>query len=538
MKLFYDKNTQKLIVQESTTLEYTQVKLWLERYVENYQFQPQVKYGKWDGKINLFNGGKINFGLWKEVLTALQVIGGEFEIVNKKDFPLNRTIKYEDVEYFCKYFFKDRYIIKDGVKIPFFPYDHQIDAAFKILKHKYCVAELATSGGKTLVLSIVMFYTLLYLNTDAKLLLIVPSVSLVTQFYDDLIEFNIGKNKENLNPVDIRVQEIMGDKPRKWHGDGEPNIYISTYQSLSKIENFGEDFYKQFYMVVVDESHMAKVDSIKKILNLTMETAEYRFGVSGTFPKADTANWLTIQSVTGHKITSVRAKTLQDLGIITPIKIKCIHANHNAKEVYENLKKIRKNPNMGSEAYRLEGDFIRGSEQRLKLIWKIVEKLNSNTLIMFNIIDYGEKIRDILNVEYENYINIKSSKGETAKQFEFLYVDGGVSKKKREEIKKKMELKDGIIRIFIASYGTTSTGISINNIHNIILAEGFKAESRIIQTLGRALRLHEEKKQAIIYDIVDYLIEGSQNSYSRHGDKRKTLYNEHQYPYEIFKMNL
>jgi hypothetical protein len=41
--------------------------------------------------------------------------------------------------------------------IPFVPYSHQIESAYKILKNN--CAEVATSGGKSLIISIVMFYT-------------------------------------------------------------------------------------------------------------------------------------------------------------------------------------------------------------------------------------------------------------------------------------------------------------------------------------------------------------------------------------------
>ena len=38
----------------------------------------------------------------------------------------------------------------------------------KILKNRYCMAEVATSGGKSLIISIVMFYTLKKIKEDEK----------------------------------------------------------------------------------------------------------------------------------------------------------------------------------------------------------------------------------------------------------------------------------------------------------------------------------------------------------------------------------
>lgn len=91
----------------------------------------------------------------------------------------------------------------------------------------------------------------------------------------------------------------------------------------------------------------------------------------------------------------------------------------------------------------------------------------------------------------------------------------------------------------LIEYGTLSTGVSINNLHNIIFAEGFKAEQRIIQSIGRSLRLHESKEIASIYDLVDVYTEEISNSVLyRHGKDRRKMYEKHEYPYKIKKFML
>lgn len=541
MKLLYNDKLKKLIIQDAERLEYKQVKIWLERQVEGYRFK-RHKYSKWDGFIRLFNQGEINVGLWKEIAKSLQLVGGSFEVINKHEFPINRDVTLEKVHAFCKKFFANRKVFdeKTKTKIDFYPYDHQIETAYSILKNRYCTASVATSGGKTLILSIVYFY-ILSQDPNAKFLLVTPSVSLVTQFTDELTIFNTGMYKENPNPINLKIQEIMGDKPRKWLGEGEPNIYISTYQSMSKVENFGDDFYKQFYCVSVDEGQSIKTKSLETILNKVMETAYYRFGVSGTFPKDDTAEHIFICSLTGPSVTKIKAKQLQDLGIISKIKVKCVYLNHNNPELDDNLAIIRKNLTRAGEAYRIEGDFIRASSKRLKFISKIIKNTDSNTLILFNIIEYGERLREILEKDIEVYNQTSSGDilSTSKKIYKLYYIDGSVSKTKREEIKAEMEKNDGVIRILLATYGTLSTGVSIKNLHNLILAEGFKAESRIIQSLGRVLRLHHEKDFAIIYDIIDVFKEvNNKNAYYRQGLKRQEMYREHEYPYTTTKFNL
>jgi superfamily II DNA or RNA helicase len=123
-----------------------------------------------------------------------------------------------------------------------------------------------------------MFYTLKYIDPKAKFLIIVPSITLVTQFYDNIIEYNLGvnnilemrekKSDHILNgshlPCDIRIEEVMSERPRKWSGTLDANVYIGTYQSLEK---WPKEFFQQFHTVVTDEAHGAKAKTITKASN-------------------------------------------------------------------------------------------------------------------------------------------------------------------------------------------------------------------------------------------------------------------------------
>lgn len=194
MKFRYDKEKEELVVSEATRIEYHQVGLWLTRKVKGWKYQPAVKMGVWDGNKTFFKNGKVSLGLWKEALKGCKEIDVPFILENKEDFPINRDVTLEKVQEFCNEFFKTHKFKKDGQWIHFQPYEHQVEAAYKILKNRYCMAEVATSGGKSLIISIVMFYTLRNTDENAKFLIIVPSITLVTQFYDDLLKNYHGEN--------------------------------------------------------------------------------------------------------------------------------------------------------------------------------------------------------------------------------------------------------------------------------------------------------------------------------------------------------
>lgn len=545
MKFKYDKNSEELVVSDATRIEYHQLDLWLTRHVKGYRFMPAYKMGVWNGQQKYFKNGRVNLGLWKECVKSCQEIETPFILENKEEFPINREITLESVQEFCDDFFKHHKINTKNGLVPFKPYKHQIETAFKILKNRYCMAEVATSGGKSLIISIVIFYILKNMNPDAKFLLIVPSITLVTQFYDNIIEYNFGENilkkhspqelqeavrdkkiesilnNKEYKPCHLKIEEVMSDKPRKYSEMGNPNIYIGTYQSLEK---WPKEFFQQFHTVACDEAHGAKAKTILSLLKKTFTHAELRFGVSGTFPPEDSCEILTIQSVLGPKITEVTANQLKEKGIITPMEIKALIMNHNDKDYEERLNYIRKS-GLGKEALNLEKDFVHNSDKRLEMIKKIVNKCDKNTLVLFQTIDYGQKIFNKLQSELPDK--------------EFFYIDGEVKNKKREEIKKMMEETTGKVKVLVASYGTLSTGVSIKAIFNILFADSYKSEQIIIQSIGRGLRLHKEKNKVLIFDLVDvFQHEFPTNILFRHFQERKKFYLKRQYPFKVLKLNL
>lgn len=545
MNFRYEPKEEKLIVQNSTRIEYHQINLWLTRHVKGYRYMPAFKMGVWNGQQSYFDNGKISLGLWRECYKACKEIGVTFNIENRDDFPLNRDVTLEDVQDFCNVFFKD-HKIKDrttGEWLSFKPYDYQIETAFKILKNRYCMAEVATSGGKSLVISIIMFYVLTHMDPEAKFLIIVPSITLVTQFYENIMEYNYGFNflkkysdtvdfrehkidkiqseNENYNPCNIKMEEIMSDKPRKYSGPTQPNIYIGCYQSLEK---WPKEFFQQFHTIACDEAHGAKSTTLTSILKRSFGHAYNRFGVSGTFPSDDSLEILTIQSVLGPNVTKIEAKKLVESGTITPMNIKAVILNHNSKEINERLNYVKK-MGAGADAFRFEKEFIQLSEKRLDFIKKMVDKCDSNTLLLFHTIEYGKKIFEKLQLEIADK--------------DFYYIDGDINNKNREFIKKEMEKTDGRVKVLIASYGTLSTGVSINAIFNVIFADSFKSEQIIIQSIGRALRKHNDKKVATIFDIVDVFdpIEMNNILY-KHFLEREKFYKKREYPYKVIKMNI
>lgn len=518
MKFKLNEDNTKLILIESDKGEYNQLKLHLTRKVNNYRFMKRVKLGVWDGSIDHFKNGYIDFGLWQEIYQCCKQYGYDFTIENRSQFPINNNISKENIINFVETFYKD-HKTKSGDQ--FMPYDHQIDAIFQILKYQFGIVEIATAGGKSLVFGTLLFYYLTVVNPDAKILLIVPNISLVTQFYNDLGDYNYGFNEDNKTPLDIRIDEVMSDKPRKYRdGEKKPNIYIGTYQSLEK---YPREWFRQFDVVAADEAHTCKATTLIEILSKTKGSAKLRFGMSGTYPPPESVEILTIQSVLGPKLINISAKNLMDKGLISTVKIKAILLHHDNHKFAEGVSNVKKHD--GQQAWLLEKEYVSNSTKRKTFVKKLVDKFKSNSLLLFHNIEYG--------VDLYNFLK------DNCQEKDIYYIDGSTPMEKREYVKNKMEDTSGNPKILVASFGTTSTGVNIKAITNIIFAQAFKSDQVIRQSIGRGLRLHSEKNKLIVFDLVDIFHPDYKTTlWKQYESRRDNIYKKQKYPFDELKVKL
>lgn len=497
MELTLAEDKKFLIINECTDIEYEQIKLSLTKRIEGWRFHPLVKKKLWDGYISYIKGNKIPSGLWKEVIEIGQEFGFTVNVSGIKKL-FNSDVKEEEFTAWVTDFFAGHEKFK--------PRDYQIDAAYKILMYQRCLAELATSAGKTLISFMVIAYLLEVLKKK-RILFIVPNVSLVIQATEDFDEYNI-KDR-----IPLKIQQIFAGVKIK----NSSNIVVGTYQSLIKKS---EEYFSEFDVVMIDECHKIKSLSIRTILDQCWH-CDYRFGLSGTIPKKGTIDRLTLMSSTGPLIANVSASFLQEQGHISPCKVTIIEMDYATMEQKESFYFLSKTAEDRKNLFNLEQNFIISSEKRKKFITDIIEKTNHNSLVLFYRIEQGEALY--------NALRQSSNK-------EVYYVDGGTDKDFREIYKKKMENSNNVI--LIASYGTFSTGISVQKIHNIFLTESFKSEVIIRQSIGRGLRKHESKNILNIIDFVDdlrYIDEHKtyKNYLYRHAEVRREIYSEQKFPFSI-----
>ena len=500
-------------VTDATETEREQLRLILTKRIKNWRFHPKVKKGYWDGYITKLKRGElVPIGLWHYVKKNMAKYDYQVEIMGLEHLFDSNVPPFEEFVEWANSIMEPHTEIEK-------PYEYQVLSAYKFIKYRYGLGELATSSGKTLINWLVIRWLLENDDSINKILMIVPGIDLITQAADDFIDYN-------QKQFDINIQEIYSNAKDV---TGEPNLVIGTYQSLTKKD---KEFFKQFDGVIIDEGHKIKVMSIDKIMKKCGHT-KLRIGVTGTLPKPGTLDFLSVMEHTGPIIAEISASELIDSGRATECEIKIFQLNYMDHSLREKLARLyKKGGDSKKRVYNLEKKYIIGSNKRLQFVTKTISEVEENSIVMFFRKKHGKCLRDRLREMNPNK--------------HIFYIDGSVDKERRSEIIEKFKTSTDII--LVASVNIFSTGISIKNLHYVFLCEPYKSEKIIRQTIGRLMRLHDSKDLATFVDFVDDFScqypdgVSKRTSYFnnyllKHGKERVKIYQEQDFPFSIKSFN-
>lgn len=499
-----------ILIESSDEVEKKQIEISLTKKIHNFFFHPLVKKKLWDGAICFVERRgpfwKVPIGLWREVMQ----IGEEYNIqieIDGLDKIIDKDLTLEEFTEWVKDFFKDG-IGGDSEKQV---RDYQIETAWKIIKYRYSISEVATSSGKTLIAFIILAY-LKSKKMIRKSLMIVPNTNLVFQGSDDFEDYGIAR-------IGSKIQQIGGGSRIREGCD----VIIGTFQSLVKQE---PEFFEEIDLVFVDEAHHTNSNSIKKIVSNCMHS-KWRYGLTGTLTKRGTADYLTIQQFLGPLVMEIPPSFLFDNNYATPVSIKVVIMDWLDPEYKDKLSELKVNNNNleGNDLYNIERKLVIESKTRLNYVVDFIGKTSKNSLVLFQSVkdEYGKQIWNLLR--------------EKNSDKEIFYVDGETDENLREEYKSRMN--SGGNKILVATYGTFATGISINNLHNLFLVESYKSEVLIKQSLGRGMRKMEGKEKVNVIDFVDDFSSGKyQNYLMKHSEARIQIYKKECFEYKIFRVKL
>jgi len=322
-------------------------------YVDGYKFMPKYRNGLWSGKVYLFN--------MNNKTTYYGLIGQLIKFAKYNGYSISFC---DDIN---KNFDEVQYDFSD-LNLPFEPYGYQVNAINKILNNKKRLIVSPTGSGKSLI---IYCSVRKIMEQGKKILIVVPTVSLVEQLYKDFVDYG-------WNSLDEHVHKIYSGKEK----NNSYDVTLTTWQSIFKLN---KNWFEDFDAVFIDEAHLASANSLKGIMEKSVN-AQYRVGLTGTVQDAK-ANKLTLIGLFGEPYDTIKSKKLMDDGVLSDLKINALILNH----IDVDKKAVSK------MKYQEELNVIVEDRKRNNLILNLAVDQEYNTLILFNYVErHGEKLYSIL----------------------------------------------------------------------------------------------------------------------------------------------
>ena len=452
-------------------------------YVPGYQFTPAYKSRYWDGKIRLLYSRTMN--IYRGLVFYIEKFCEERKYTIDVDVTLKVTENFSGVE-------AAEFI--SSLNLPFEVREYQCKSFLHAVRHKRIMLLSPTASGKSLII----YMILRYLQQEHKRgLLIVPTTSLVEQMYKDFQDY--GYDSDEYCHRQYSGKEKHTNK----------FLTITTWQSIYKND---AEYFEQFDFVIGDEAHQFKAKSLATIMSGCVN-AGYRIGCTGTLDGTQTHR-LVLEGLFGPVYQATTTKELMDNDHLAKFKIKCL---------------ILKYPDTVCKqsrdwSYNDEMNYIVLNKARNEFIKNLVLSLEGNTLVLFQFVEkHGKELYEIIN--------------KNAKKRKVFFVFGGTDVEVRESVRAITEKESDAI--IVASYGTFSTGINIRNLHNILFASPSKSRIRNLQSIGRGLRIGDNKKEATLIDIADDMRVGKHTNYTLyHFIERVRIYDDEKFNYKFYNIDL
>ena len=455
--------------------------------VPGAKFMPQYRRRHWDGKIRLFNAltCELNLGLYSKLC---KFAADRHYHIKMKHSAYGLPNKQNKVDH--------QKLVKQLATFdtPFEMRDYQYEAVAHAIQRKRSVLVSPTGSGKSFIIYNLMRWYMEQENAR-KVLVVVPTTSLVEQMYADFESYGFDSEKES--------HVIYSGKDKVTN----KRVIITTWQSVYKL---GKEWFGQFGCVFGDECHLFKAKSLTTLMDKCTE-AEYRFGTTGTLD-GTTVHRLVLEGLFGPVKRVTFTRDLQEDGTLAKLNIDMLILN------YTDAEKKR----AAEMTYQEELDFIVRHEHRNRMIRNLALTQKGNTLVLFQFVEkHGEPLHKLIREKRENT----------------FYVHGGTEVSDREAIRGIVEGSSNAI--IVASLGTFSTGINIKNLHNIIFASPSKSQIRVLQSIGRGLRKSDNNQDTHLIDLADNLQIGSKGNFTlKHSAARMKIYDKEKFDYKIHEVTL
>jgi superfamily II DNA or RNA helicase len=387
--------------------------------------------------------------------------------------------------------------------------DYQLEAITLLLRYGRGTVFLPTASGKSAIIA-GLYYSLYSQNLlTNKSLLVLTSGQLVEQFISDCADY--GVPNEYLLPF-TSVSQTSKDALEL----SSAKLIVTNRQYLERESNIAK------LPAFIDSIFVDEMDVINKTSKIcrTIDTfrTNNRFGCTGTMSDNIWNRWETI-GVLGKPVLFKYPKDLKDDVLnrfeIYTLKFKFTKEQVFSAKIYQDVPPEIKLPaKIAQHFYSKENQYFFTHDRVQSKLAQLLLSETENTLVIFDNLEVGDKLYELLN-------RINTTKN-------IFLVNGKTKIDDRENIRSSLEQNTD--NILLAQSQTITRGVNIKNLRRIYLFCSGTKGSKIIQAVGRILRLGQNTSVSKIYDV------SSNMKYStRHANKRQALYYEY---YSVSKNNI
>jgi len=363
---------------------------------------------------------------------------------------------------------------------------YQMDAKKTALDNKNCTIRIATGGGKTAIMAALAGE----LNGYKQIIFVRRQMLLMQtiRVYERELGIEIGQIGVGVvNIKDITVAMIPTvaraiDSKWKFKKSNDDDEDDDTKLTKNQQENI-QNYLKNCECLTIDESHCLGSETAQLVANYATK-ARYRWSFSAT-PWRDDGKDILLDAATGPRVVNIDASYLIERDFLVPPHI-----------FFFKTPSVRIPVHIQGKYQDVYKEFIVENQSRNQVIIdKAIEAYNrfEKILILVQQIDHGKIILEALEKE-----GIWTE-----------YISGSRTMISREELVKTFQTRSR--SVLIGTNGTLAEGIDIPEISVLINASGGKSSVQFYQKIGRAIRIAEDKKRAIVIDFLDQNIKYMQN---------------------------
>lgn len=447
--------------------------------VPSRRFSWKFRAKLWDGRYHFYDVQRQRFftGFLDAVVKVLDTHGYVTQVENKdaiypEPILLTGSVTLNSTKEFP--FDQERF---DTVQLPILK---------SMLEVGRCCGRLATGGGKTELAA-----ALAKVLKDDHMLILVPRIELLKQTIIRL-QARLGEEIGEISSDRVDIQRVtVGMVMTTWNRRQELRDYLK----------------RQVGIVINDEAHRSG-SSIWAKLSMVIE-AKRRFGISGTPLKGDDVRDNTLLGLTGQII---QGATVSDLAKAGYAVLPCIRFIDTLDIITFTGKDM---------TYHQVYDEVFNNHDLWELVLKIVHWHGRGGLIIFTErMDVCVQLGDFLKRRAadvgwdENAVEVSHGQSGLEHRLDALN-----------------KFKHGKIKVLVTTT-ILDEGVDVPAISGAIFMTGGKSIVRLMQRIGRGVRIEEGKNTVYIYDLVI-----NTRYFKSHTIKRLDMYQKEKFDMGVWKWN-